>query len=63
MANERIKNYAAGKGVKLWQIADEMGIQDSSLSRKFRHEFTDEEQKKTLQIIDALAAKKCEVRI
>jgi len=49
--NEIIKQMAKENGVKLWQIADAMGINDGNLSRKLRHELGEEEQKKVLAII------------
>ena len=36
MTNVEIRREAAGAGVKLWQIADKLGITDSYFSRKLR---------------------------
>ena len=36
--NQKIKEYAKEKGVKLWQVADELRIADGQLSRKLRYE-------------------------
>ena len=55
MANRDVKLAAAGAGVRMWQIADEMGMLDSSLSRKLRHELHDDEKAKIFAIIDKLA--------
>lgn len=55
MANEALKRYAAGKGVYLWQIAREMGIMDSSLSRKLRVELPEDQQKELRAVIDRLS--------
>ena len=55
MANVDIKLIAAGKGVKLWQIADRLGIADCSLSRKLRKELSQEEKEHLLQIITQIA--------
>ena len=55
MANKEIKLAAAGAGVKLWQIAEAMGIADCSLSRKLRKELSDEEKKRVMAIISELA--------
>lgn len=55
MANLDIRRTAAGAGVKLWQIADKLGIVDSTLSRKLRHELKEEEKQKILAIIHELA--------
>ena len=55
MANRDIKLAAAGAGVKLWQIADELGIMDSNLSRKLRHELNEEEKQMLLEVIKRLS--------
>lgn len=55
MHNEIIRRYAAGKGVKLWQVAEALGIADTSLSRKMRKELSTEEKQKIFRIIDDLA--------
>ena len=46
---------AAGAGVKLWQIADALGIPDCSLSRKLRKELPQEEKEKIFSIIQRLS--------
>lgn len=51
MANMDIKREAAGAGVKLWEIAEAMGIADCSLSRKLRREMDAEEKQRVRQII------------
>lgn len=51
MANIDIRRAAAGAGVKLWQIAEKLGIVDSTLSRKLRHELSTEEKDKIMTII------------
>ena len=51
LTNKDIRLYAAGKGVRLWQIAKEMGIRDSSLSRKLRSELPDDEKQKIIEIV------------
>ncbi len=55
MNNCDIRLAAAGAGVKLWQIADALGIADCSLSRKLRKELPQEEKEKILAIISDLA--------
>lgn len=55
MATSDIKLIAAGKGVKLWQVADKLGIADGSLSRKLRKELSQEEKEHLLQIITQIA--------
>ncbi len=59
MANYDIKRAAAGAGVKLWQIAEALGIADCSLSRKLRKELSGEEKKRIIQIIGELSKEDC----
>ena len=53
--NQDIKRAAAGAGVKLWQIAEELGIADCNFSRKLRKELPKEEKERIFAIIDRLA--------
>ena len=55
MNNQDIRRTAASAGVKLWQIADALGIADCSLSRKLRKELPVEEKEKIFSIIEKLA--------
>ena len=56
MNNGEIKKYAAEKKVRIWQIADKLGIADYSLSRKLRHELPDEEKVRIIKLIDEISA-------
>ena len=55
MCNRDIRNMAGGCGVKLWQIADALGIADCSFSRKLRKELPDDEKREIFGIIENLA--------
>ena len=55
MNNEAIRRFAAGNGVKLWQIADALGIADTSLPRKMRKELSPEEKEIIIGIIQKLS--------
>ena len=55
MCNNDIRLTAAGAGVKLWQIADKLGIADSSLSRKLRKELSEDLKVEIYAIINRLA--------
>ncbi|MCI8844683.1 MAG: hypothetical protein HFF08_11410 [Oscillospiraceae bacterium] len=55
MNNQDIRRTAAGAGVKLWQIAEALGIADCSLSRKLRRELPPEEKTRMLNIIRELS--------
>lgn len=54
MANAEIKAKALVSGVKLWEIAERLGIADTSFSRKLRRELSAEEKEKIYAIIDDL---------
>lgn len=55
MNNQDIRRTAAGAGVKLWQIAEALGIADCSLSRKLRRELPQAEKEKIFFIIQELS--------
>lgn len=55
--NQKIRLTAGGCGIKLWQVAEAIGMNESSFSRKLRQELPPEEQDKILAIIKELAAK------
>lgn len=55
MTNREIKLAAAGAGVKLWQVAEALGIADCSLSRKLRKELPDGEKARIMNIITELS--------
>ena len=53
--NESIRKATKESGVKLWQVAEALGVKDYDFSRKLRHELPPEETEKILSIIDELA--------
>ena len=55
MLNQDIRRAAAGAGVRLWQIAEAMGIADCCLSRRLRKELPQEEKERILSIIQQLS--------
>ncbi len=54
-ANMKIREKARTNGVRLWQIADALGMQESAFSKKLRKELPEDEQERILSIIDNLA--------
>ena len=54
MNNTEIRNEAKKAGVKLWQIAEKLGINDGNFSRKLRRELSSEEKAKIRAIIAEL---------
>lgn len=59
MKNQDIRRMAAGARVKLWQIAEELGIADCNFSRKLRKELPEEEKKRIIAIIKRLSKEVC----
>ncbi len=55
MKNQDIRKAAAAASVKLWQIADALGIADCNFSRKLRKELSPEAKAEIFSIIDRLA--------
>ena len=55
MVNCDIREAAATSHVYLWQVADSLGIADSSFSRKLRKELPRAEKEKIFRIIEELA--------
>lgn len=55
MANLDIRAEAVSHGVRLWRVAEELGIADASLSRKLRKELPQDEKEKILAIIRQLS--------
>ncbi len=62
MNNKDVREYAKTHGVRLWQIANRLGINDGNFSRKLRVEFSDEKKAEILGIIDKLATEKADRR-
>ena len=55
MSNEALRRFAAGNGVKLWQVTEALGIADTSLSRKMRKELPPDEKERIVRIIRELS--------
>lgn len=60
-ANMKIREKAKNSGVRLWQIADALCIQESMFSKRLRNELPEDEQERILAIIDKLAKERQEV--
>ena len=55
MANLDIRAEAVSHGVRLWRVAEELGIADASLSRKLRKDLPQDEKEKIIAIIRQLS--------
>ena len=61
MNNKEIRNAAGGYGLKLWQVAEAIGMNESAFSRKLRRELPQEEKQRILAAIDRLVQEQREV--
>ena len=55
IANKEIRERAKAAGIRLWQIADSIGISDATFSRKLRRELPAKERSDILDIISDLS--------
>ena len=55
MAHTDIRCAAKASGVKLWQIAEAVGLADSNFSKKLRRELPDCEKNRIYEIIQDLS--------
>lgn len=55
--NREIRAAILLKGLKHWEVAEHLGIQESALSRMLRRELSEDEKKKLLKAIDEMEAK------
>lgn len=60
MANEAIRQKAKERGVKLWEVAERIGLCDNRFSRVLRHELPEAKQRSILETIDEIAKEKGE---
>ena len=58
MNNLELRTKARRNGVRLWEIADKLGVSEPTITRKFRRELPDNEKQRILAIIDEIAAAK-----
>ena len=58
MANQRIRDAARIANVPQWKIAKEFGLSEEYFCKKLRFEFSREEEKKALRIIERIGGEK-----
>lgn len=58
MCNEDVRCACRLHGVKLWQVAEQLGMTDGNLSRKLRRELPQKDKQEIFDIIDCLAGGK-----
>lgn len=60
IANRDVRAEAFSTGVRLWQVAQELGVTDSTFSRWLRREMTEERKAEVLRAIKRLAEGRAE---
>lgn len=55
-----LKEYIQRNGLKLWQVADRIGMSDSSFSRRLRKPFTKAEFKQFEAIVEKMQLERAE---
>lgn len=55
MCNNEVRNAAGGCGIRLWQVAEAIGMNESAFSRKLRKELPQEEKDRLIAVIEKLA--------
>lgn len=58
--NQEVRIKAKARGVKLWQIAQHLGISEPTITRWLRVELEPERKAQMLEAIDTLAAQQQE---
>lgn len=62
MANEEIRICAKDAGVRFWEIAEHLKMNECGLSRSLRHELPDSERDRICKAICEIAKAKKEAR-
>lgn len=57
MRNEFIKNAIVSNGLHQWEVADALGVHESTLCKKLRYELPDDEKARILKTIEEIGGK------
>lgn len=57
MTGTEVKAYILEQGIRLWQVAQKLNMNDGNFSRRLRKDFTDEEVKQIKTIVKELKQK------
>lgn len=55
MKNKDVRNAIAKAKLKMWQVAEGLGIADTTFCRKLRHELSPEEKERVYAVIRRLS--------
>ena len=54
--NDDVREYAKKHDVRLWQVAESLGISDSMLSKRLRHDLSAEDKEEIYEAIRTISA-------
>ena len=57
MTTKELREKAKKNKVTLWQIADELGVSEATITRLFRHDLNEERKAQISEAIKRIAAK------
>jgi len=57
-ANQEVRDAAIKRKVRLWQIADALGIHEVTLTKRLRYELADADKANIMSIIERLRAER-----
>ena len=55
MTNEAIRKSISNSGLKYWEVADAVGIADTTFAKWLRHELPEDKKKQVLSAINRLS--------
>jgi Mn-dependent DtxR family transcriptional regulator len=58
LANADIRNEAKRKSVRLWEIADKMGVSDQTITKRLRKELNTSEKEIYFNLIQQISAER-----
>ena len=50
MTNQELKQYMKKRKIYQWRVAERLGIQETALSRRFRHEIGERDKKNIIAV-------------
>jgi hypothetical protein len=55
LTNQKLRDMLKKKKIYLWQIAEKLGIHETTLVRRFRHELTAEQEQQVLLAVEEIS--------
>lgn len=56
LCNRRVRNHARKKEVRLWELADALGVSQATITRRLRYELGEHDTADYIAAIDTIAA-------